>query len=51
MHITQDKRRMHLYRAELFDKDRKCVKYLSSRHLHHKINAEEYLIVDIYQAL
>lgn len=47
MHITQDKRRMHLYRAEFFDKDRKYVKYLSSRRLHHKINAEEYLNVDI----
>lgn len=51
MHITQDKWHMHLYRAELFNKDRECVKYLSSRRLYHKINAEEYLIVDIYRAL
>lgn len=37
--------RMHSHRAELFDKDRGCVKYLSFSH--YKINAEKYLIVDI----
>lgn len=43
MHITRDdKTHMYLYRAELFDKDRGCVKYSFSP------QAEEYLIIDIY---
>lgn len=42
MHISRDdKTRMYLYRAELFDKDRGCVKYSFSPQ---DSNAEEYLI-------
>lgn len=48
MHVTRDdKTRMYLYRAELFDKDRGCVKYSFSPHKLKNILSLIYMYIEL----